>query len=379
VSTPEVSLVVTTYGGETYHTQHCLGRIRQWKQPRHELIVVCHDETPTLRAFLELCRKIGLVDELILAVPGHGHVRGVNLGFERASAPVVFNVCIDMRVGGDVVAECAERLRREENVGVVGWHYDWSPAFEGTFWRGDALDHELRRYDDSRVRGELDEEHVANIRSARWFTGRVFDAIGTRRILCFNGSFFGVRKHVWDELGGFDERLYPGHWADDFFAYALLDRGLDVANIPAAYRCGARKESFEALTDLGWQGRHDPYKGQDRVDWKPARAVTGLTADEVALLEMLERCLDPGSPFDAAGDVPWIPARGRRLSAHDSETSALLLATRAAYRTEMKSRLATGGTLVVFDAPDDAGLARAGSLGIHRADAPRAAFVRRAA
>jgi GT2 family glycosyltransferase len=356
---PHVSLVVTTYGGETAHTQHCLGAIRKWKRPEHELIVVVHDETPLLRELLVLCRRIGLIDELLFAVPGHGHVQGVNLGFAHARADLAANVCIDMRIGPGVVDDCVAMLRGDDRVGVVGWHYDWSRTFEGTLWRGGELKHALRKYDDSRVAGELDAEHVANMRAAPWFTGRVFGAIGTRRILCFNGSFFVARKALWDRLGGFDERRYPGHWADDFFTYAVLDQGLDVANLPAPYRCGGRPESFLALTDLEWQGRRDPYKGKDRIDWKPSRAIAGLGTAECAFLDMIERRLDQASAFTVIGDVPWTPRRGVR---RDAPPADLVLAGAGADASALRSRLSPGGTLVVFGDPADAGEDRVGAL-----------------
>ena len=375
---PELSIVLTTYGGETYHTQHCLGRIRRWKDERHELIVVCHDETPLLRAFLELCKRIGLVDVLVPAVPGHGHVRGVNLGFTHARAEVVFNVCIDMRIGAAVVDDCVARLRRDQRAGAIGWHYDWSTTFEGTAWAGDELRFALRKYDDSRVAGELDAEHVANVRRAPWFTGRVFDAIGTRRILCMNGSFFGVGKSLWERLGGFDERVYPNHWADDFFTYAVLDQGLDVANLPAPYRCGGRRDEFEALTDLEWQGTKDPYRGQDRIDWKLARPVAGLDEADTTLLELLDRTLDDDAPVAIAGDVPWAPTGGRRVTAPAAGNLAVLLADRASFEPSFVDRLAPGGVLVVFDAPSDERLRVAGRLGIHRREPARSAYVRAA-
>jgi GT2 family glycosyltransferase len=378
---PDVSLVVTTYGGETYHTQHCLGWLRRWKQPSHEIIVVCHDETPLLRGFLVLCQRIGLIDQLIFAVPSHGHVRGVNLGISRASADVVFNLCVDMRIGKEIVEECAARLRSDEGTGVIGWHYDWSQTFEGTFWRGAELEHALRKYDDSRVAGELDAEHVANIRAAPWFTGRVFEAIGTRRILCFNGSFFGVRRDLWERLGGFDELRYPVHWADDFFQYAVLDQGLSVANIPGAYRCGARPEAFQALTDLGWQGREDPLRGQDRIDWNPSRAIAGLGNRETVFLELTERCLDDSSSVAVFGEVPWTPKRGVRATAAEvtSQRFDLVLCASAAYEPAVLRRVRKGGMLIVFQPHDSAALQAVGTLGVYRHEAERLAFARTSA
>jgi hypothetical protein len=271
---------------------------------------------------------------------------------------------------------------------VVGWHYDWSQTFEGTFWRDGTLRHALRKYDDSRTAGVLDPEHVANMRGAPWFTGRVFGAIGTRRILCFNGSFFVVRRAVWERIGGFDERLYPGHWADDFFEYAVLDQGFDVANLPAVYRCGAKPDSFHALTDLEWQGKRDPYRGRDCVDWKPSREVQGLGAAECALLDMIERRLgddarvavvaadgrnDGGSGGAARvpASVPWTPRRGVRA---DGAPADLVLAPAGADMAKLRALLRPGGTAVVFGEPAGGangavGVGRAGTLTVAYADA----------
>ncbi len=375
---PDVSLVVTTYGSETAHTQRCLGRLREWKDERHQVVVVCHDETPLLRAFLELARRLGIVDDLVPAVPGHGHVRGVNLGFARARAELVFNVCVDMRIGPGVVDDCAARLRAEPRLGMIGWHYDWSTTFEGTFWRGDVLEHTLRKHDDSRVPATLDPIHVANMRGAAWHTGRVFGAIGTRRILCCNGSFFGTRKALWDRLGGFDDARYPRHWADDFFTYAVLDQGMDVANLPAAYRCGRTPRSFEALTDLVWPGRSDPDRGRDQLDWRlAAPTAPELAHDEVVLLEVLERCLADDARVAVVGAVPWRPARHVPTAAADVAVDLLLVAA-ADYVPRHRSRLREGGVLVVFGAVDAPGMQRTSHLSVHRRETARAAFTRTA-
>ena len=374
--TPDVSLVVTTYGGETAHTQHCLGRLREWKEARHEVIVVCHDETPLLRAFLELARTLGVIDRLVPAVSGHGHVRGVNLGFSQASAEVVFNVCIDMRIGPEIVDECARRLRAEERLGLIGWHYDWSTTFAGTSWRADGgLDFTLRKHDDSRVAGDLDPSHVENMRSAPWHTGRVFAAIGTRRILCCNGSFFGVRKALWNRLGGFDEARYPAHWADDFFTYAVLDQGLDVANLPVPHRCGRTPRSFEALTDLPWQGRHDPQRGRDHLDWKIGTPTPGLEDDETILLEVLDRGLASDARVAVVGSVPWRPTRGAPADVNDPPFD-FVLAGPGSYEPRQKSWLQDGGVLVVFGGVDDPSMQRTTNLAIHRREPARAAFTR---
>jgi hypothetical protein len=368
---PELSLVVTTYGGETAHTQACLGRIRRWKKPEHEVIVVVHDESPTLRVFLELCRRLGIVDRLVLAESGHGHVRSVNLGFALSRAEIVFNVCIDMRIGGALVADCAEILRTTPRAGMIGWHYDWSPDCEGSLWRDGTLVTAIRRPDATMPGGRLLEQHVRNIRAAAWHTGLTLGSVGDLRFTCCNGSFFGIRRSLWDRLGGFDGTLYPVHFADDFLTYAVLDQGLDVLNVPSRYRCGRDPDELLALTDLAWQGRDDPLKGKDRVDWRPAKSDGDLGERERAFLEMLDRALGQNAKVLVVGDPPWRPSPHREVD-EAAEGAHLVLCASGHYRPGLESRLRVGGTLVTFGAQEGPrGAASVGSLRVHRAAEPR--------
>jgi len=365
--------VVTTYGGETAHTQACLGRIRRWKQPSHEVIVVVHDESPTLRTFLELCTRLGIVDRLVLAETGHGHVRGVNLGFSLTRAEIVFNVCIDMRIGGQLVGDCVEVLRTTPTVGMIGWHYDWGTDCEGSRWRDGKLVISIRKPDATMPGGRLAEEHRRNVRRAEWSTGRVLESVGDLRFTCCNGSFFGIRRGLWDRLGGFDERLYPIHFADDFLTYAVLDQGLDVLNLPRRYRCGADAAEFRALTDLAWQGRDDPLKGLDRVQWRSANPDPPLGEIENTFLEMLGRALGDEASVMVLGDAPWQPSVARNTE----DAPDLIVCGPGTYRAGLERRLAPGGALITFDdaeGPDDA--ARVGTLRIHRAAEPRRRFER---
>ena len=119
-----------------------------------------------------------------------------------ARADIVFNICVDMRVGGECIAQCEELLCSTPNVGLVGWHYDWSVDTEGSRWRDDGLQFSLRKRDETAVGGHLLAANVDNIRAAPWYTGRVFESIGDVRFTCCNGSFFAIRRDLWRRLGG---------------------------------------------------------------------------------------------------------------------------------------------------------------------------------
>jgi len=270
---PPSSIIVTTWGGDTYYTQRCLASIGRWKTPWHELIVVVHDETPLLRLFLEHCHASGLIDRLFLAEAGHGHLRGVNLGMRVARHPYVFNINTDVVVGSGVVDDCALRLHDSPSLGMIAWHYDWAPHHEGTFWSADRLHSSLRLRDGlARTPGRVDSEHLRNIAAAPWFRGRVFRAVGDRRILCANTSFFGVRKRLWNRIGGFDWSRYPHLWADDFLCYAILESGHDIANLDAGIRCSQRPDRFVSFSDRKWDGIAEPDRDTDALSPAPLAA-----------------------------------------------------------------------------------------------------------
>jgi GT2 family glycosyltransferase len=262
----QASIVVTTYGGETAYTEQCLERIAAFKDSSPEVVVVVHDASPLLNDYLEYCRDRGVVDHLVWAESGHGHLRGVNLGMARASRPVLINVNIDVEVSLYVIDHCVRTLLDEPRIGLIGWHYRWGAFHRGTQWRNGRLQFNVR-YEDlySDIKGELNEEHRRNIQRAWWYTGRTFKAAGSRRLVLCNTSFFAVRRAVWRHIGGFDWHTYHHAWADDFLCYALLEQGYDVLNLPTEVAGEQLPALFSCYTDLKWREEKDPLLGQDRL------------------------------------------------------------------------------------------------------------------
>jgi predicted O-methyltransferase YrrM/GT2 family glycosyltransferase len=284
----KISLAVTTYRTQSYYTHACLESIRTWKTNQHELIVACHDQSLLLEFYLRSCLQEGLIDTLLFTDHDYGHTRGVNLCFEKAQGELIFNIANDMLIGDAIVGDCAIKLARS-SIGIVGWHW----YSEGATWQSDGtLKHDLRDATDP----FLTSEHEGNIRGSHWFTGKLFEGLGGPKwIQLCNTAFFGMRKEVWDHIGGFDYEKYPHYWADDFLGYATLDQGLDVIHFDPEFRQRPYFAEF-AYDNMDVEDRH---RDEDRIALPPAlESFThylsgGLSEAERQLLYQLARSLGP--------------------------------------------------------------------------------------
>ncbi len=381
-----ISIIITSYGNDTWYIQQCLGCIRRWKQSYHEVIVVVHDETPLQRQFLEFCLRIGLIDKLLLAVTGHGHVKGVNLGFQHASGDIVFNICNDMRIGPEIVDICAEKLRADRQLGLIGWHYDWNPDIEGACWRNGKLEYALRRDFDQTSPEELPQGFIEKMENAVWFTGKMFAAMGKKRLICCNGSFLGIRKVDWDHVGGFDEIHFPYHWGDDFLTCAIIDQGLNVSNIPAAYRVGRQPENFLSLNELFWQGKPDKNRNRDDLAWKITTDCPPLNHREQLYLEVQEKTIAANWEIAMSENFPWqfknsitnriIPIKRVNDLPHGQRVN-LILINQNHFCYSLRNQLKLHGKIIIFNETEPhLGNATIARLGIIHNDPPRLSFTR---
>ena len=293
----KTSIIVTTFGSDSYYTQACLESIRAWKGEHHELIVVTHDETPLLRAYLESARAEGLIDMLVFTVSGHGHTRGYNLGVQHSTGDVLFNICNDILIGPEIVDHCARQLREDPQIGIVGWHW----YSEGTRWVDERIPNATIRDSENPY---LSPDHVENIESAPWFTGRYFRGIGGKKwIQLCNTSFFGIRRETLDKVGGGFGWQYEHYWADDFLNYAVLDQGLDIRHFDQRFR---RREHFHEFQYENMHAadreRHADRVLNNRAFLEAIRPLNGgMTEGESAFLHLLASSVPDGSTVTNLG------------------------------------------------------------------------------
>lgn len=292
-----VSIIVTTFATDSLYTQACIESIRRWKNAHHELIVVVHDESPLLRAYLDACVSDGLIDRLIFAESGHGHIRGFNLGVRCAIGDTLFNVCNDILIGPSLIDDCAWRLRSDEQLGMIGWHW----YNEGTVWQNGGIQQYALR---DPKNPHLPPEHEQNIRNAPWFTGRFFEGIGGPKWLQLcNTSFFGARKEVIERIGGGFGPEYGHYWADDFLCYAVLDQGLDVRHFDRMFRCRTYFHEFQYdHTDVPDRRRHADNLRYEGAFLESIRLINGgMSEEESVYLHLLAKSIPDGATITNVG------------------------------------------------------------------------------
>jgi predicted glycosyltransferase involved in capsule biosynthesis len=252
------SILYTTYAGETRSSEEYLSRFKSWKDASYELIAVIHDETASHKALLEYYKSIGIIDKLIYAVSGHGHIKGLSLAVSETSSELIIVANNDIRISKYIIDYCITKLENK-NVGIIGWHYNDYPEHDGTFWDNSNLLYSKRH---NKIE-ELLPDEIEKIKQASWYTGKVFDTIGCKRLLLCNGSFLATKKSLWLKIGGFDPDKFKHYFSDDYYCYGVLDQGLDILNLPKEYRCSQEESVFASFSDLEFKGKKYLCKGVD--------------------------------------------------------------------------------------------------------------------
>ncbi len=292
-----ISIIVTTFGSDTYYTEACLEAIRRWKNSHHQLIVVSHDESALLRAYLEACREERLIDNLLLAISGHGHTRSFNLGVQHANGNEIFNICNDILIGPSLVDDCAHKLRNNRRLGLIGWHW----YNEGTFWEGEKI-REFKLRDEANP--YLSPEDQEKFQSAPWYSGRAFAGLGGPKWLCLcNTGFFGMRREILEQIGGGFGSQYHHYFADDALNYAVLDQGFDIQHFEEKFRQAAYFREFQyENVDVEDRRRHENFIRRQDAFLDSIRLLGGgMTEEESVFLHLLARVVPEGATVTNVG------------------------------------------------------------------------------
>ena len=262
--TPEkdklVSILFTTYGKETLMTYEWMQRFTQWKNSKHEIIAVVHDESVIHRETLKHFNNLGIIDKLIFATKNHGHINGLALATQYAKGKYIAVINNDMLVSEECVEWCLNRMEQNEKTGLIGWHYD-DVRCPGTFWSGETLEYNIR----PNANPNLTNKESHKLVNASWFSGKLLNALDNnfKRLYLPNGSFIFTRKKLWDDIGGFCFQEQDHYFHDDWYSYGVLEKGFDIENLPKKWGDSSKPEIFLSKTDYVWRGVKDPSKHID--------------------------------------------------------------------------------------------------------------------
>lgn len=296
-----ISIIVTTYRSNVFYAQKCLDSIAKWKMDHHEVIVVVHDETALMKAYLESMKSKNVITKLIYSVTNHGHTKGYNLGVTHSTGDVIFNICDDIMIGPSLVDDCAYKLRTDKDLGLIGWHW----YNEGTFWNNDKTKIVSYEYRDD---GTMAPNDIKNVQNAKWYTGEAFKALDGPKWLCLcNTAFFGIRREVLEKIGNGFDSVYKHYWADDFLNYAVLDLKLNISHFEAKFRNPKYFYETQYLVEHQPEKYSRPLERQDRLEYDDMFLDScdlldgGMTRDELKFLHTVAQTVKDGSVVTNVG------------------------------------------------------------------------------
>lgn len=191
-ASPTISVIVPVYnGGSKFHA--CLESIAQaWPQP-HELIVVADGDTDGSR---DLARTYG-AHVIIRPIPG-GPAVARNMGAQAATGDILFFLDADCTIAPDAIAQVAAAFRTAPQTAALIGSYDDMPAEPDFLSQYKNLLHHYTHQ-----------------------TGR-------EEAFTFWGACGAIRRDIFLDIGGFDERYEKPSIEDIELGYRLARRGYRI-------------------------------------------------------------------------------------------------------------------------------------------------------
>ncbi|MEM8535220.1 MAG: glycosyltransferase family 2 protein [Chloroflexota bacterium] len=187
--TPKVSVIVPVYnGGKAFH--QCLDSITKAQPKPYELIVVADGDTDGSR---EIARRVG-AQVIERSTPG-GPAQARNLGAQRATGDILFFIDADVTIPVDAVQQVQTAFRYQPQMAALIGSYDDTPLES----------HFLSQY--------------------RNLLHHYTHQAGREEAFTFWGACGAIRREVFLELGGFDQKYEKPSIEDIELGYRLVERG----------------------------------------------------------------------------------------------------------------------------------------------------------
>jgi GT2 family glycosyltransferase/tetratricopeptide (TPR) repeat protein len=267
---PTVTIVIPAWNAWA-HTRRCLSALRPTLHPGDQVVVVDNGSTDDTAAAITRCAWVDILSNK----ENQGFARACNQGAVVARGDVIVFLNNDTVVSEGWLDELVAPLADPE-VGAVGPRSDNVSGHQGT----------------AAVRYSADEPDVFSESVRAWRAQHEGVSTDVHRLV---GFCLAVRRDVFTDVGGFDERYAIGGFEDDDLCRRLAQRGLRLVVAHGSFVHHHGHATFEA-NDLDWQHvqaanrrRFVDVWGSNALPRAPLVSACLIVKDEE---DMLSECLD---------------------------------------------------------------------------------------
>lgn len=215
-SPPLASIIILTQNSLRY-TKECIDNILAYTKNKYELIIVDNASTDGTVQYLKSLENVTLITNN----SNRGFSGGCNQGFHEANGEFIVLLNNDTIVTEGWLSNLIKWLESDENIGIVG----------------------------PRSNFVLPQQAVANVTyksmkkmqefAAQWAESNSGKGFAVDYL---SGFCMAFRKELLKQIGGFDERYYPGYFEDIDFSIrtSIFGKKLWVANNVYIHHHGSR-------------------------------------------------------------------------------------------------------------------------------------------
>ena len=220
-SSPRASIVVPVHG-KWPTTERCLRSVAMNTGSVPYEVIVVDDASPDDTA----SRLSGIPDLTSVGIKANvGFVRAANAGAAAATAEFIVFLNNDTEVRPGWLAALLQAIETDPSVGAVGAKVLWS---------------------DGRVQeaGSIVYDDGSALNYGHGDSGASFHVNWLREVDYCSGACLLVRRSLFDELGGFDQRYSPAYYEDTDLAFRIREKGYRVLYQPEAEVIHSRGTSY---------------------------------------------------------------------------------------------------------------------------------------
>ncbi len=210
---PLVSIIIATYNNVDYLKKNIESIEKKTTYPNYEIIIV----TNNLDAGSPMRNYLSTIKHQVYIYENEYSFGGINnFGASKANGSLLLFINDDTEVVTPQWLEALVKLASYPSTGAVGGkllYPDGSLQEAGAVVWGDGTAWNYGRY-----AFNADDPNVNFVREVDYCSG----------------AFLMVKKSLFMELGGFDERYFPAYWEDADMCFAMREKGYNVLYQPLA-------------------------------------------------------------------------------------------------------------------------------------------------